>query len=114
MEKEKRLITYNHVLEDIMLQNLEHSIIALKEDKQPKNTNYPLGALSNFSLDMKVSNIKHLYRLLLLFAKLSEDVQELKQEISEEIDRNEIEEEEIIDLHFHIVGGEIAEFEFEE
>ena len=112
IKKEKQLMTYNHVLEDIILSNFETAFNMHKAGKKGKNKNYPFGALSNFSLDMKVTSIHHLYRVIQLLTKLTEDFQELKEEISKEIE--DTAEDEIIDLHFHVVGGEVAEFQFQD
>lgn len=111
--KERRLMSYNHILENIILENFEEALFAFAHNKEPVNPRYPFGALSNFALDMQVSSSKHLFQIVRLFTKLDYDFSLLKHKILEDMNEQEIPQKERIDMHFHVVGGEIAEFDFE-
>lgn len=112
-EKERRSIAYNHNLESIMLNNMETAEKAFKKGAKPKNDNYPMGSISNFPLDMKISKPRHLFQILSLLTEIAAKFARLKEEIAEEMDKEKIPEDQRIDIHYHVVGGEIAEFEFE-
>ena len=112
-EKERRSIAYNHTLENIMLNNMETAEKAFKKGAKPKNDNYPMGSISNFPLDMKISKPRHLFQILSLLTEIAAKFARLKEEIAEEMDKEKIPEDQRIDIHYHVVGGEIAEFEFE-
>ncbi len=112
-EKERRSIAYNRNLENIMLTNMETAEKAFKTGNRPKNENYPLGSISNFPLDMKISKPRHLFQILSFWTEAAAKFARLKVEIAEEMDKENIPEDQRIDIHYHVVGGEIAEFEFE-
>ncbi len=112
-EKERRSIAYNHNLENIMLNNMENAEKAFKKGEKPKNDNYPFGSISNFPLDMKISKPRHLFQILSLLTELTAKFARLKKEIAEEMDKDKVTEDQRLDIHYHVVGGEIAEFEFE-
>ena len=112
-EKERRSIAYNHNLENIMLNNMEAAEKALKAKVKPKNNSYPMGSISNFPLDMKISKPRHLFQILSLLTEIAAKFARLKEEIAEEMEKEQVTDEEKIDIHYHVVGGEIAEFEFE-
>ncbi len=112
-EKERRSIAYNHNLENIMLSNMETAEKAFKKGYKPKKENYPFGSISNFPLDMKISKPRHLFQILSLLTEITAKFARLKEEIAEEMNKEKIPEGQRIDIHYHVVGGEIAEFEFE-
>ncbi len=112
-EKERRSLAYNHNLENIMLNNLENAEKAFKEGAKPKNIEYPFGSIANFPLDMKIAKPRHLFQILSFLNEIAIRFARLKEEIAEEMDKEKISENQRIDIHYHIVGGEIAEFEFE-
>ncbi|MFW9853131.1 MAG: winged helix-turn-helix domain-containing protein [Candidatus Thorarchaeota archaeon] len=112
-DKERRNIAYNHTLENIMLNNLEQAEKAFLDNKKPKNPQYPMGSIMNFPLDMKISKPKHVFEIMKLFTELSVNFHKLKEKIEREMNKANMPEEERIDVHYHIVGGEIAEFRFE-
>ena len=112
-EKERRSIAYNHTLENIMLNNMETAETSLKMGAKPKNKKYPLGGISNFPLDMKISKPRHLFQIFSLFTEVATKFARLKKDIAEDMDKEKVPEDQRIDIHYHIVGGEIAEFEFE-
>ncbi len=112
-EKERRSIAYNRNLENIMLTNMETAEKAFKTGSKPTNENYPLGSISNFPLDMKISKPRHLFQILSFWTEAAAKFAKLKLEIAKEMDKENIAEDQRIDIHYHVVGGEIAEFEFE-
>ncbi len=106
-------MSYNHILENIMLRNLEQAEKAFISGKKPKNTRHPLGSLVNMPLDIKIAKPRHIFEILKLLTKLSADFHKLKARFEKQMDKEKIPQEERFNAHFHIVGGEIAEFEFE-
>ncbi len=62
---------------------------------------------------MKISKPRHLFQILNLLTEITAKFARLKEEIAEEMDNEKIPEDQRIDIHYHVVGGEIAEFEFE-
>jgi DNA-binding transcriptional ArsR family regulator len=112
-EKERRSIAYNHNLEQIMLSNMETAETAIKAGLKPKDKNYPLGSISNIPLDMKISKPRHLIQIFSLFTETAAKFARLKEEIGKDMDKEKTPEDQRIDIHYHVVGGEIAEFEFE-
>lgn len=112
-DKERRSIAYNHNLENMMLNNMATAEKAFKKGAKPMNVNYPLGSISNFPLDMKISKPRHLFQILSLLTEIAAEFARLKEEIAEEMEKEKIPENQKIDIHYHVVGGEVAEFEFE-
>ncbi|MBA7550005.1 hypothetical protein ES705_42510 [subsurface metagenome] len=112
-EKEKRSFAYNRILENIMLNNLDNAEKAFMRGAKPKNPNYPLGSLANFPLVMKISKPRHTFEILKLLTNFQVEFNKLKEKIEKEMNSEKIPEAERINMHYHIVGGEIAEFEFE-
>ena len=62
---------------------------------------------------MKISKPRHLFQILSMLTEIAAKFTRLKDEIEEEMNEEKIPEDQRIDIHYHIVGGEIAEFEFE-
>ncbi|MGY5864992.1 MAG: winged helix-turn-helix domain-containing protein [Candidatus Thorarchaeota archaeon] len=112
-EKERRSIVYNRNLENIMLNNMAAAEIALKQGLKPINDVYPIGTISNFPLDMKISKPRHLFQILNFMSEMTVQFSKLKTKIAKEMDKEKTPEDQRIDIHYHVVGGEIAEFEFE-
>ena len=112
-DKEKRSFAYNHMLEKILINNIQKAEQAFIDGKKPINKTYPMGSLANFPLDIKISRPRHHFEVLKLLTEMSAKFQRLGEKIKNEMDKEEVPEGERIDLHYHIVGGEIAEFEFE-
>jgi len=112
-ERERRSIAYNRNLENIMLNNMETAETAFKQGLKPKNGQYPLGTISNFPLDMKISKPRHLFQILNFMSEMTIRFAKLKEEIAQEMVKEKIPEGQMIDIHYHVVGGEVAEFEFE-
>ena len=112
-DKERRILTYNHILENIMVNNLENAEKAFLENKKPKNPSYPMGSISNFPLDLRISKPRHIFEVLKLFNEMSVKFYRLNEKFESEMDKEKIPDEGRINLHYHVVGGEIAEFEFE-
>jgi hypothetical protein len=111
-KQETQRLRYNHFLENLMLNNLEQAYLSLKEGKKPVNEKYPLGSISNYDLTLNVSKSRHLFEVMKIFTEFSVVFETLAKKIKKEMDDEGISEEERIPLRYHIVGGEIAEFEF--
>ncbi|MGY5880022.1 MAG: winged helix-turn-helix domain-containing protein [Candidatus Thorarchaeota archaeon] len=112
-EKERRSISYNRNLENIMLNNMDAAETAIKQGLKPVNGKYPIGTISNFPLDMKISKPRHLFQILKFMAEMTIKFAKLKEEISKDMKKEKTPEAQMIDIHYHVVGGEVAEFEFE-
>jgi len=112
-EKERRSISYNRNLENIMLSNLAAAERAFKQGLTPKNDRYPIGTISNFPLDMKISKPRHLFKILNFMSEMTIQFAKLKAEIVKDMSKEKVSEDQMIDIHYHVVGGEVAEFEFE-
>jgi hypothetical protein len=112
-DKERRSLAYNHILENIMVNNLGSAEKAFLKNQKPKNPNYPMGSIANFPLDLRISKPRHIFEVLKLFNEMSVKFYRLKEKFENEMDKEKLPDEDRINLHYHIVGGEIAEFEFE-
>lgn len=112
-DKEKRSLAYNHILENIMVNNLGSAEKAFLKNQKPKNPNYPMGSIANFPLDMKISKPRHVFEILKLFNEMSVKFYKLKEKFEKEMDKEKISDEDRINIHYHVIGGEIAEFEFD-
>jgi len=112
-EKERRSISYNRNLENIMLNNMATAETAFKQGLKPKNDRYPIGTISNFPLDMKISKPRHLFQILNFMSEMTIRFAKLKAQIAKDMGKENTTEDQMIDVHYHIVGGEVAEFEFE-
>lgn len=62
---------------------------------------------------MKISKPRHVFEILKIFNEISIKFYKLKEKIENELDKEKIPEENRINIHYHVVGGEIAEFDFE-
>ncbi len=109
---ESQRLRYNHFLENLMLNNLEHAYQSLKDGKKPVNDKYPFGSISNYDLTLKVSKSRHLFEVMRIMTEFSVSFEKLSEKIKKEMDEDGIPEDERIPLRYHIVGGEIAEFQF--
>lgn len=110
---ERKRLSYNHLFEGMMVGNLEKAQQAFAAGKKPKNKNYPIGTISNYEVSLKASKTRHLFEVMKLLTNFSVDFGKLKSKIKKEMDKENIPEEDRILLRYHIVGGEIGEFEFE-
>ena len=73
----------------------------------------PDGGLNDFSLDIKIATPRHRYKIINLSVETLRKYKTLKEEIKKDLLEMNIPEKNQIDYHLHLVGGEIAEFEFE-
>lgn len=112
-EKERRSVSYNRNLENIMLNNMATAETAFKQGLKPINDKYPIGTISNFPLDMKISKPRHLFQILNFMSDVTIKFAKLKTEIAKDMRKEKVPEDQMIDIHYHVVGGEVAEFEFE-
>lgn len=60
----------------------------------------------------KVVKARHIFQFIRLFTKFQIEFRQLRQEIENEIASCGVTEDEEINLHYSIIGGEIGEFEF--
>lgn len=112
-QRDRRRLAYNHILENFMITNLESIADAAKKGAKPKNVDYPIGSISISSIDMKISKPRHLFEILKVISEMFGQLFRLQEKITKEMDSNNIPDENRITVHYHTVGGEIAEFEFE-
>lgn len=103
---------YNHFLEKIMIANTNQAQEAISKGLVPANKDYVFGSISNYDMSMKVSKNRHLIEVLKLLTEFSVAFNKLGDKIRNEMDEENISENERIPLRYHIVGGEIAEFQF--
>ncbi|MHA1911340.1 MAG: hypothetical protein ACTSYA_06565 [Candidatus Kariarchaeaceae archaeon] len=111
--RERQKLSYNHITESIMVNNFENAEMALVAGKEPRNKKYPFGSISNVSLKAKVHTAKHLFRFLKVLTEFQAEFYKLNKMIGEEMKRDNVSEDEKINLRFNIVGGEISEFYFD-
>ncbi|MHA1211245.1 MAG: hypothetical protein ACTSSH_02175, partial [Candidatus Heimdallarchaeota archaeon] len=64
VQRDRRTLAYNHILENFMINNIESIDAALKLGEKPKNKRYPIGSISISSIDMKISTPRHLFEIL--------------------------------------------------
>lgn len=57
---------------------------------------------------------RHIFQFVRLFTNLQIEFRKLKEQIENEIKISGATNDEIINLHYRIIGGEIGEFEFVE
>ncbi len=111
--RDRKRLAYNHVLENFMINNLERIEKAIKKGAKPKNKQYPIGSISISNIDLKISTPRHLFEILKLIAEMYGKLSRLQEKFTKEMDDQSVPEEKRIDLHYHTVGGELAEFELE-
>ena len=111
-QRDRRRLAYNHILENIMISNIERIEQLLKEGKKPKSKQYPIGSISIDSIDMYITTPRQLFEIIGVIAEMYNKLGKLKEKYDKEI-KNAGEEVEKIAVHYHTVGGEVAEFEFE-
>ncbi len=111
--RDRKRLAYNHILENFMISNLESIAEAVKKGAKPINADYPIGSISIDSIDMKISKPRHLFEILKVISEMYGQLYRLQEKITKEMNDNSIPEEKRITVHYHTVGGEIAEFKFE-
>lgn len=112
-QRDRRRLSYNHILENFMISNLERIEQAVINGAKPKNARYPIGSISISSIDMKISTPKHLFEILLVISEMFGKLSRLQEKFTKEMQKQEIAEDDQIAVHYHVVGGEVAEFELE-
>ncbi len=111
--RDRRRLSYNHILENFMMNNLERTEELVKSGAKPKNKNYPFGSISITGIDMKIYSPRQLFEILMVISESYGKLARLEEKFTKEMDKKSIPEEERISVHYHTVGGEVAEFEFE-
>jgi DNA-binding MarR family transcriptional regulator len=112
-QKDRRRLAYNHILENFMISNLESIADAVKKGAKPINTDYPLGSISISTIDLKISKPRQLFEILKVVSEMFSKLNQLQEKFTKEMDAESIPEDKRIPIHYHAVGGEIAEFKFE-
>ncbi|MHA1187612.1 MAG: hypothetical protein ACTSSK_12215 [Candidatus Heimdallarchaeota archaeon] len=62
---------------------------------------------------MKIYSPRQLFEILMVISETFGKLARLEEKFTKEMDKKSISEEERISVHYHFVGGEVAEFEFE-
>lgn len=112
IQRDRRRISYYHILENFMLTNLENTAKAVLEGNKPLNKTYPMGSISMSSIDMKIASPRHLFEILKTLSEMFGKLSRLEEKFENEMNEQKIPEDERIAVHYHMVGGEIAEFKF--
>lgn len=112
-EKERKKLVFNHTLENFLIYNFNEVEKALKEGKKPLNKRYPVGGISNIPINLKVAYHRHFFEFMKELTKFQVNIHKLQEKINSELENEKIPKEEIIQLHYHLVGGELTEFKFE-
>jgi hypothetical protein len=112
-QRDRRRISYYRILENFMLNNLENTEKIVLAGKKPLNERYPMGSISLSSYDMKISSPKQLFEILKTISEMFGNLSRLQEKFDKQMDDENISEEDRIAVHYHVVGGEIAEFKFE-
>ena len=108
----KRAISYEHIIENLILNNFQQLENALLEGKVPTRKDFPAGGFTNVSIDIKMINLKHLLLISDAIAEFMRKLTKLKKQFKEEIDKAEISEEKLVTEHLHIFSGQLGEFPF--
>jgi len=111
-KKIRRSMSYNHNIENFIINSFGRAEKALKEGLKPKNLNYPFGASSLLSLDLKVSKPRHSVEIGVVMSEFFAKLVKLKRKFEKEMDEEGVIEEERIKVYYHLFGGEISDFEF--
>ncbi|TFF90449.1 MAG: hypothetical protein EU548_02975 [Promethearchaeota archaeon] len=112
-KKDRKRIAYNNILEDFMLNNLEHCEKELAKGKRPKNKRYPIGSIFIGGMNLKISTPRQLFEILKVISDMFGQLSRLQEKFTKESDKMKIPEEEQILIRYHMTGGELSEFEFE-
>lgn len=112
IQQDRRRLAYNHILENFMITNMERIEQALKEGKKPKNKQYPIGSISIDSIDMHITTPRQLFEILEVIAEMYSKLGRLKEKFVKENEKAGDDNERIA-VHYHTIGGEVAEFNFE-
>ncbi|NHJ05361.1 MAG: hypothetical protein EAX90_11090 [Candidatus Heimdallarchaeota archaeon] len=112
-QRDKRRLSYYRILENFMISNLERIGQAVINGAKPKNARYPIGSISISSIDMKISTPKQLFEILLLISEMFGKLSRLQEKFNKQMQKEKISDDDQIAVHYHVVGGEVAEFELE-
>ncbi|MFW9923993.1 MAG: ArsR family transcriptional regulator [Candidatus Thorarchaeota archaeon] len=108
----KKSLSYEHILENFILNNFEKAEKALLNGFIPLREDFPIGGFSNISIDIKIFNIKQIIQISNIIATFFKELTNLKKEIQEEIKDKNIPEEKVIIEHVHVFSGELGDFQF--
>ncbi|MHA1200267.1 MAG: winged helix-turn-helix domain-containing protein [Candidatus Heimdallarchaeaceae archaeon] len=108
----KRSMSYNHNIENFIINSFGRAEKALKEGLRPKNLKYPFGASTLLNLDLKVSKPRHSVEIGVVMSEFFAKLVKLKRKFEKEMDEEGVIEEERIKVYYHLFGGEMSDFEF--
>lgn len=112
-DRDRRRFAYNHILENFMINNIEREEQLILQGNKPLNKKYPIGSLFLNSIDMKITHPRQFFEVIRIFTEMMKKLGELKVKYQNEINEKSIPPNEQINLRCHVVGGEIAEFDFD-
>ncbi|MFW9996786.1 MAG: hypothetical protein ACFFD4_32390 [Candidatus Odinarchaeota archaeon] len=112
-ESTRRALSYNHTIENFILNNFSATEKAIKEGLVPvKEKGIPFGAYSLLSIAIDVFSPKQMIRIAKAVTDFMGEMYRIKDEIKKEIDEQGIDPEDIVTEHYYIFGGTINEFKF--
>ena len=109
----RRSMSYNHNIENFIINSFERSEKSMKEGLKPKNPLYPFGTTTSLGIDLKVGKPRHSIEIANVISEFFARLVQLNQKFKQEMDEEGIKEEDRIKAYYHLFGGELADFEFE-
>lgn len=110
--RDRRRLSYYHILENFMLTNLENTEKIVLDGGKPVEEIYPMGSIALNSIDMKIYSPRQLFEILKVISEMFGNLARLQEKFTKQMKEKNIPEDKQIAVHYHLVGGEIAEFEF--
>jgi len=108
----KRALSYEHIIENLILNNYQQLEKALLNGLVPARKDFPAGGFSNISIDIKMSNLKQMLLISEAIIDFFQELIKLKKQFQEEIDNSEISEDRLVTEHLHVFSGQLGEFTF--
>lgn len=112
VQNTRRSLTYHHCIENFILNNFEKVEKAVKNDLIPERKDFPFGGYTLLSIALKISSPKHSLRIGELITDFFAKLHRLKEEITLEMDKRGIKQEDMITEHYYFFGGVVNEFNF--
>ncbi|MHA1186078.1 MAG: hypothetical protein ACTSXA_10220 [Candidatus Heimdallarchaeota archaeon] len=108
----KKSLSYNFMLNNIILNSFDKAANELKKGKVPIRKNIPFPGFSNLSMNLKISTA----RQVILISKTVNDffakLIELRNQFQNEMDELNVKEEDRITSYVQLFSGELGEFPF--
>lgn len=111
-EAAKRALSYEHIIENLILNNYQQLEKAILNGLVPARKDFPAGGFSNISIDIKMSNLKQMLLISEAIIEFFQELIKLKKQFQEEIDNSEISEDLLVTEHLHVFSGQLGEFTF--